>query len=261
MSGTVELRPTIDRAWLEREAAREPLTHAFALWDLTRSPEAVRFVSVLRGDATVGYLLVWLGRRERPVVHWYGRADEAAGLADGFPDPPLVAVVPDEVEPILRRKFPGATVASLKLMFRERAPVPAGGGAVRRLRREDLPELVAFVRQHRAAELEAYADLEPATEPAWGAFQDGRLVGLARAEVRLPPLWVVSGVYVDPRHRGQGHGRAVVLAVVEAAERTGAATGLYVRDEPTPASRLYDQLGFRQVGRRRWMDVTGPGGR
>jgi [ribosomal protein S18]-alanine N-acetyltransferase len=261
VSETVELRPTIDRAWLEREASREPLTHAFALWDLSRTPQAVRFVSARWREETVGYLLIWLGGRDRPVVHWYGPADRAGALVGAFPAPPFVAVVPVEAEALVRRAFPQAIGSSLKLMLRERSAVPAGSGAARRLQRADRPALAAFARAERSAELGAYTDLDPGSEPAWGVFQDAQLVGVARAAVRLPTLWVLGGVYVDPTHRARGLGRALVLAVVQAAERAGAACGLYVREEPTPAPRLYDQLGFREVGRRRWLDVDPPSGR
>jgi len=255
VSDALELRPTIDRAWLEQEAAREPLTHAFALWDLTRTPQAVRFVSALRNDRTVGYLLIWLGRRDRPVVHWYGAVREVGDLIGAFPAPPFVAVVPAEVEPLVLRAFPQARGASVKQMLRDRGAAPAGGGAARRLQRTDGAAFLEFLRTHDAAELGAYTDGDPTAEPTWGAFQEGRLVGLARAAVRLPTVWVVGGVFVDPGHRGQGHGRAVVVAVVEAARQAGASAGLFVRDEPTPASRLYDQLGFQVVGRRRLLTV------
>lgn len=257
MSDGLELRPTIDRSWLEREAAREPLTHAFALWDLTRTPQAVRFVSALRNDRTLGYLLIWLGRRDRPVVHWYGTVREVADLIGAFPAPPFSALVPPEVEPLVLRAFPRAIGTSVKQMLRDRIALPAGSGGARRLERADRPALLEFLRTHDDAELGAYAGGDPVSEPTWGAFEEGRLVGLARAAVRLPTVWVVGGVFVDPLHRGRGHGRAVVVAVLEAAERAGAAAGLYARDEPTPAARLYDQLGFRVVGRRRLLAVEG----
>jgi len=255
MSGTeVELHPTIDRAWLEAVAAREPLTHAYALWDLTRSPESVRFVSARRGEETVGYLLVWLGRRDRPVVHWYGGPELIPQLLGALPPPPFVAVVPPDVFPAVVGQYPRATVSTLRLMLREHAPLPVAGG-VRRLARADRAVLQGFARTYSAPELEAYAGLDPGAEPAWGVFHEGRLAGVARAAVRLPRLWLVGGVFVDPARRGQGLGQAVVAAVIDEAQRAGAVCGLYVRDEPSPAPRLYEQMGFREVSQRRWLDV------
>jgi ribosomal protein S18 acetylase RimI-like enzyme len=257
VSAAVEVRPTIDRLWLERAATTDPLAHAYALWDLDRSPQDVRFASAVRGEETVGYLLVWLGRRDRPVVHWFGDPRLAGRLVGALPRPPFVAVVPPDAEPLVAQAFPGVPSAGLRLMLRERGRLPRPGSAVRRLRREDREALAELVRAHGAPELGAYATLDPEREPAWGVVERGRLTGVARAGVRLPGLWLVTGVFVAPAFRNRGWGLALVAAVVDAAEEAGAPTGLYVRDDEPAARRIYDRLGFREVGRRRWLDVRG----
>ena len=78
---------------------------------------------------------------------------------------------------------------------------------------------------------------------------------MARAAARLPRVWVLGGVFVEPSLRGRGLGRDLVAAAVAEAERAGARAGLYVRDEPAPALRMYEALGFQEVGRRSWLDV------
>ena len=259
MSGAaVEVRPTIDREWLEQAEAREPLTHAYALWDLERTPQAVRFASAVRGEETVGYLLVWLGGGGPPVVHWFGAPEVAGALAGALPPPPFLAVVPTEVEAVVARRFPGRRRSTLKMMLREPGHLRGNLEAVRRLGRGDVPALAALVRAHAEPELSAYAGLDPDAEPVWGAFDGRRLVGVARAAVRLPRIWVLGGVFVDPTRRGRGVGYALVAAVVTEAERSGARAGLYVRDEPAPPLHLYEGLGFREVGRRSWLDVSSP---
>ena len=258
MSAAVEVRPTIDRRWLERAASREPLTHAYALWDLDRTPVQVRFASAVRGEETVGYLLIWLGQRERPVVHWYGAVDLAGPLLKAFPAAPFLAVVPPEVEPTVAAAFPGAVPTALRMMLRERAWLDRRAGSVRRLAREDRPQLEALVQGEDAPDLGFYLGVDPGAEPIWGAFAGGRLVGVARAAVRLARLWVLGGVFVQPAHRNEGLGAALVTAVVIRAEASGAAVGLYAREEPANALRLYERLGFREVGRRFWLDVRVP---
>lgn len=255
MSAAFEVRPTIDRPWLEHAASLDPLTHAFALWDLERTPQAVRFASAVRGEETVGYLLVWLGRRDRPVVHWFGPADLAGLLLPAFPGPPFVAVVPLEAEAAVAAAFPGCASSRLRMMLREPGPLAAHGAGVRRLLRDDRDRLASLVREHGEPDLGAYLGLDPEAEPAWGAFDRERLVGVARAAVRLARVWVVGGVFVAPSHRGRGLGEALVAAVVREAEGTGATAGLYVREEPATALHLYERLGFRSVGRRAWLDV------
>jgi ribosomal protein S18 acetylase RimI-like enzyme len=255
----VEVRPTIDRRWLERAASLEPLTHAFALWDLDWTPSQVRFASAVRDEETVGYILIWLGQRGRPVVHWFGAADLAGALLRAFPTPPFLAVVPPEVEPAVVSAFPGSERTPLKMMLREPGWVEGREGAVRRLGREDRAALSALVRARGEEDLGVYVGLDPEAEPVWGAFDGGRLVGVARAGVRLPRIWVLGGVFVEPDRRGRGVGQELVAAVVREAERSGARAGLYVREDPPTALRLYERLGFREIGRRSWLSVRKAG--
>ncbi|WP_046780402.1 GNAT family N-acetyltransferase [Streptomyces yangpuensis] len=70
-------------------------------------------------------------------------------------------------------------------------------------------------------------------------------------ECELPGAGTVPYVYdvkVAPEHRGQGHGRSLMLL----AERTvlaagGSRLGLHVVEGNTPARRLYESLGYRDI--------------
>jgi ribosomal protein S18 acetylase RimI-like enzyme len=126
---------------------------------------------------------------------------------------------------------------------------------VRPLRADDQTRLAGWARRQGAPETAEYSALDPEVEPAWGAFDGDRLVGVARAAVRLPQLWVLGGLYVEPNARGKGFGERLVEATICAAESAGAAVGLYVRTDRTRALRLYDRLGFRPVSRRLWLDL------
>lgn len=249
----------IDRPWLEREAARAPVEHAYPLWDLLHDPTRVRFVSARLGDRTVGYLCVWLGRPERPIVHWHGSGPEASALVAALPGPPFIAFAPREAEPWIAARRPRASVVPLQMMLRERAAGLPSGELARRLQRADRPALEGLLRTEREEELAGYSGLEPEVDPAWGVFANDRLLGVARASVRLPLLWVVSGVYVRPEARGRGLGRSLVGAVIAAAAEAGAPVGLFVREDAEPARRLYAHLGFRAVGERRRFTVPASG--
>lgn len=57
---------------------------------------------------------------------------------------------------------------------------------------------------------------------------------------------------VAPRHQRQGHGRAMLQLLCEAARQCGDhKLWLEVRDSNDGARRLYQQFGFEDVGRRR----------
>ena len=254
----IEVRPTIDRPWLERVAALDPITHAFALWDLDRNPGRIRFFSAVQGETTVGYLLVWLGHPTAPVVHWFGEGPEVRWLAGMLPPRPSVAIVPTAVAPVVEKaRGPGRRSRLLVLARDPRRPVGLSEGAatVRPLLRDDLPRLAAWSRQQNDPVAAEYPFLDPEVERAWGAFDGDRLVGVVRAEVRLPRIWVLGGVYVEPTARGQGWGRVLLGAAVLAAEGTGAQVALYVREDRAAARGLYESVGFRTVGHRVWIDL------
>ena len=253
-----EVRPTIDRAWLQAKASEEPLAHAFALWDLERTPDRVRFFSAFDSGEAVGYLLVWLGHPTATIVHWVGRHPAMRSLAEFLPPRPLVAIVPPEMHDlVLGARGPAREYISLEMA---RAPVlprgpsePARG--VRPLDRRDHSALSAWARRQADPLVAAYPYLDPEADRIWGAFEGNRLVGAVHAEVRLPRVWVLGGIYVDPDARQRGWGAALVQAATDAAEATGARVGLYARAARAEARRLYERLGFRTVARRVWLDL------
>jgi ribosomal protein S18 acetylase RimI-like enzyme len=253
-----EIRPTIDRGWLERQAAEQPLTHAFALWDLERAPDRVRFFSAFDRDTALGYLLVWLGHPTATIVHWVGRHPIMQDLAAMLPPRPLVALVPPEVRDlVLSARGPGREFPLLQ-MARPQVP-PRGPSAalpgVRPLDRHDHAPLAAWARRQADPLVAAYPYLDPEADRIWGAFEGETLVGAVHAEVRLPRVWVLGGIYVDPDARRRGWGHKLVQAAVDAAEEAGARVGLYVREDRDDARQLYEGLGFQTVDRRIWVDL------
>ncbi len=254
----VEVRPTIDRTWLEGASAEDPVSHAFALWDLDRNPDRIRFFSAVRGPTTIGYLLVWLGHPVAPIVHWFGRGTDARALADVLPGRPCVAIVPEEAVPTVEAaRGPGRRYSVLVLARDADAPIapPRPGGAVRPLRRTDVPLLSTWARRQSDPVVAEYPFLDPEAELMWGAFDGERLVGVVRAEVRLPRVWILGGVYVHDESRGQGWGRELVGAALRAAAAAHARVALYVREDRAAARALYERLSFRPVDRRIWVDL------
>jgi phosphinothricin acetyltransferase len=117
--------------------------------------------------------------------------------------------------------------------------------------------------------------------PSWEAFDrarlpqhrhvaalDGTVVGwVAVSLVSARPAYagvVEHSVYVDPRARGRGIGRALLHELVDSTEAAGIWTiqsGIF--PENTASLRLHEQAGFRVIGTRervgrhhgRWRDV------
>jgi len=257
----MELRPTIDREWLERAFSEDPFGHAYARWDLEQFPYQVRFVSAVDGDQTVGYLLLWLGHPLATVVHWVGSDPRARILVDALPPRPFAAVVPEMFQDaVVKARGPARPLRVLLLAHEPTPaasplPLPPPSFEIRRLVRTDQSALAAFAQRQADPVAGEYPNLDPGVEWVWGAFERGILVGAVRAAVRLPGVWLLGGVYVDPSARGRGVGRDLLRTALASAHEHRARVGLYVREDRQEARRLYGELGFRPAGHRIWLDL------
>ncbi len=254
-----ELRPTIDRSWLEGAERSDPIAHAYALWDLDRFPDRVRFVSALVGGRPVGYLLCWEVPDHLPVVQWM--APPIPELATALPSRPLRVNAPAYAAALVRSARAPCTEQPLLLESAPLGiPLPATpfDGRVRQIEREDAATLYALARSVPDEMAASYVGLDPGAEAIFGGFDGRQLVAVARASVRRPSVWFVSGVFVRPEFRGRGWGKAVARAVVMAARSAGASAALYVREARADARAAYEGLGFRPVDRRILLDCGSP---
>lgn len=82
------------------------------------------------------------------------------------------------------------------------------------------------------------------------AEHDGALVGLAQcyrtwSSLSLAPAWVLNDLFVDPRTRGTGAGRALVRAAKQEAARAGAGyVALETERTNVVGQTLYASEGF-----------------
>lgn len=83
------------------------------------------------------------------------------------------------------------------------------------------------------------------------ALEEERLLGYIGSQMVLPEADMMN-LAVIPEARRQGVGRALVLALCKALRERGAETlTLEVRASNVGARKLYENLGFAQVGLRR----------
>lgn len=255
------VEPTLDREWLLRLYSEDPVAHSYPRWDIDYAPTQCRFVTLFRNGERVSYLLVWQGNREYPIVHWLGDPTPDTVLAEAFPPRPFVAVVPEPIVPLVTPLRGPVVVTPLLIMTRDRHVSPDRRRREHRTRRlgaHDLAELADVARGHDDAIATSYRAVDPEATPVWGAFLAGRLVGVARAQVTLPEVWVITGVFTTPGARNRGVGGDVTSAVSRAAEETGAVASLVVREDNAPARRAYERIGFRPVGRRFHLSALDP---
>ncbi|MCI4331264.1 MAG: GNAT family N-acetyltransferase [Thermoplasmata archaeon] len=251
MTSTIELG--IDRSWLLSLFAQDPVVHAYARWDVDFAPTQCRFVTLRRGGHPASYLLIWDGNPQHPIVHWGGDPEPDPLLLHAFPPRPFVAMVPEPLAPHVMAVRGAAVASPLLLLVRERdAPVGRSRRehTVRRLARHDFAELQRVGEGQDDVILHAYRGLDPEATQVYGAFLDGRLVGIARAQVMLPEVWIVGGVFTTPSARNRGIGGDVTAALSRAAEEAGARAALVVREDNAAARRAYERIGFRPYARR-----------
>ncbi len=247
----------IDRAWLFEASRSDPVRHAYALWDLDHEPIRARFVSYRTAGRTIAYLLVWSGDPKATIVHWVGPGDGAAPLLSALPPRPIVAVVPEDVGARVRNALGPVEVYPVLRLVADPTGAPPSGvpSGVRPAGALDIERMHAWAGRFDDPLVSGYRTFDPATHAAWIALEGDRIVGTAAAGVRLPEIWVLNGIYVDPCARGRGHGAALTAAAMAAARAAGARPTLYVREDNAPARRMYERLGFRILDRLAWIDA------
>jgi ribosomal-protein-alanine N-acetyltransferase len=91
------------------------------------------------------------------------------------------------------------------------------------------------------------------------ARADDKLVGyagIARLGRKPPYEYEIHTIGVDPAYQGQGIGRRLLTDLLEIAD--GAVVYLEVRTDNEPAIKLYESVGFVNVGlRRRYYRASG----
>ena len=130
---------------------------------------------------------------------------------------------------------------------------------IRPLTYADLPRVVAVERRAFPTpwSLSMFVlELSKAGGICRAALIDGKLAGYMIC-ARYDEAFHLMNIAVDPDHRREGLGRAMIDAMIE---RTGADANitLEVRVSNAPAIALYESYGFRGVGtRRRYYSDTG----
>ena len=108
-------------------------------------------------------------------------------------------------------------------------------------------------RQLPRSVIEARLALKPDRGP-FGAFEGGELVGLVALgrenQQKLAHKALIWGLYVAPRARGRGIGRALLMEALALARSVPGIrqVNLCVNASNTGAIRLYEAAGFRSFG-------------
>jgi ribosomal-protein-alanine N-acetyltransferase len=123
---------------------------------------------------------------------------------------------------------------------------------IRAMRREDLPAVAAM----EAASYDfpwtqgIFSDCLKAGHPCWVMWVEGEAAGYGVLSVAAGEAHVLN-VCIGPGHRGLGLGRLLMRRLLDIARWNGATrVFLEVRPSNPIAQKLYESMGFGEIGRR-----------
>lgn len=142
----------------------------------------------------------------------------------------------------------------LHYLLRPGVPLPIADDArVERVARSDLARLDAFLRRHGAT---AWSAESFETGPYVWVRENDEVVAAAGVHFETQFVGQIANVLVRESHRGRGLGAAVTAAVARRLRERDKLVSLFVRSDNASAVRLYERLGFRQVRRLSYLELT-----
>ena len=236
----------------------DPLTHVYLLYDLIYELGRTDACFEVVGGDIAGYLLVWRGPRV-VCAHLWGKA---GNLVDRIPcDAKAIVVVHD-------RRFLGRAIDFLKtkggveieeyldMVVDEESFRPYSAGRAVRLSAKDGHHVKEFLELTRVSGWgisEEKARELLAKRRYYGLFEEGELVSIACAFLRMPEVWPIGSVYTHPDYRGRGYAKTVTSAITRDALTSGAKALLHVAEDNISAIHVYKALGYKTISKKPWI--------
>ncbi|WP_266180963.1 ribosomal protein S18-alanine N-acetyltransferase [Dyella humicola] len=123
---------------------------------------------------------------------------------------------------------------------------------IRTMRREDLPAVAAMEASSYDFPWSQgiFSDCLKAGHPCWVMWAEGEAAGYGVLSVAAGEAHVLN-VCIGPGHRGLGLGRLLMRRLLDIARWNGATrVFLEVRPSNPIAQKLYESMGFAEIGRR-----------
>lgn len=117
---------------------------------------------------------------------------------------------------------------------------------IRAATNKDIDELQQFYAD-RGEEFEGFFHPLQLRSDNYAVCEDnGKIVGVAGTHFETSYTLQLGNIFVDPKYRGKGIGRALTLAVVLGAIKTGRVPTLFVNKNNERAIELYESIGFEK---------------
>jgi len=234
------------------------IKHVFAFYDIQYDPQHTTAYAVFKDAHVTGYILTYTAT-DVPSVILECKEDVAEKLMSYAPETGFIMHTSPTLLPMVNERFPDAkSYVENWMLVRKNGANFFNSRLVKRLRSEEDAALLAKLvlnREDRPKRmLRRYINWVAKT-PVYGVFREGDLVSYAGSFIQLPQVWMIGGVYTDPKHRNKGNALLATSAVTKEALTRAEVAALFVRSDNFPAIRVYEKIGYRKIGERLWVDV------
>ena len=238
---------------------KDVIRHVFAFYDIQYRPEHTTMYVALDNKGSIkAYILTYTALRF-PSVILEGTAEAVEKLLRYAPETSMVIHAEPHLLETVKKAFPQAKVYVEKWMLVRKGEAKFFVSPfVRRLKVEDAPKLLQLLltRADRVPDSEERYAEWIRNMPVYGVFvNDDELVSYATSFLQLPQVWMIGGVYTHPKHRGKGYATYAVSAITGHALSSAESAALFVRSDNYPALRVYEKIGYRNIGEKLWIDV------
>ena len=234
------------------------IKHVFAVYDIQNDPQHTTTYAAFEKSKLEGYILIYTAT-DVPSVILECEEKVAEALLEHAPSSKFIVHSPPNLLPAIEKRFPEAKhyVEDWMLVKKNEATF-FDSELARRLHTEEdaskLADLLLSRRDRPPNTLKRYAEWV-SKMPLYGVFKEDKLVSYAGSFIQLPQVWLIGGVYTDPKHRNKGYATIATSAITKEALRTAEAAALFARSDNYPAIRAYEKIGYRKIGKKVWVDV------
>ena len=234
------------------------IKHVFAFYDVQYDPEHTTTYAAFKKNRVMGYILIYTATDVQSVI-LESEEDAAETLIAHAPENHFIMHTTPNLLPVIKRNFPNAKdyIENWMLIRKPEASFYSSRLVKRLVTEEDaamLAELLLQRTDRPKRMMKRYIEWVKKL-PIYGVFKKDVLVSYAGSFIQLPQVWMIGGVYTDPKHRNKGYALLATSAVTEEALRRAEAAALFVRSDNYHAIRVYEKIGYRKIGEKLWIDV------
>jgi len=234
------------------------IKHVFAFYDIQHEPEQTTTYVAFEDGKIKGYILIYAAL-DFPSVILECDEDLAEKLLNYAPENHFIMHTNPNLLSSVLQEFPDAKhyVENWMLVKKGQANFFKSAN-VRRLHTEEdasrLALLLSTREERPRGTVSRYMDMIKKM-PIYGVYANSQLVSYAGSFIQLSEVWMIGGVYTHPDQRSRGYATLATSAVTEEALKNAEAAALFVRSDNYPAIKAYEKIGYKNIGKKLWVDV------